>query len=121
MLMTCSMVTLAANNTYDESHTNIVVTAEQPEFVVTLTSNPTTGYSWFLQAYNANLIIPIKRSFKAPDKKLLGAAGVESWTFRVMPTAFTVPHQTSIHMIYKRPWEKSSDEKPLVFQVNTSG
>lgn len=124
MLIAFSMMTLAAkadNATYSEDKTNITVTAEQPEFVLKLKSNPTTGYSWFLQEYNSSLITPVKHFFQAPTKGLMGAPGFDFWTFRVKPQGFAVPQQTTIRMVYARAWESKDSETQIVFKVSTQG
>lgn len=86
----------------------IIVAKSKPEFDLILQSNPTTGYSWVLKEYDANLVVPIQHKFypSAGDKKLVGAPGHEKWTFRVKPQGFTVSHLLSISLIYLRQWEE---------------
>lgn len=105
---------------YTEDKPVISVTAEHPQFVVRLKSNPTTGYSWFLRDYNSEFIKPIHHVFEAPaNKKLMGAPGYEVWTFEVKPEAFTVPHQMVVRFAYVRRWEVSDNAKQVVFKVTT--
>lgn len=107
---------------YTEAKQNILVTADQPEFTIQLKSNPTTGYAWFLREYDLNLIVPVKHKFiKSTDEKLMGAPGIEAWTFRVKPAGFTVPQQTTLRLIYTRPWQGSDGSTQLVFRVSTQG
>lgn len=98
-----------------------IIQPQHPEFSIRLKSNPTTGYSWFLLGYDANLIQPVTHSFVAPtNKKLIGAPGFEVWTFRVKPNGFTVPMQTAIRFVYARPWEADDNQtKQVVFQITT--
>jgi predicted secreted protein len=49
----------------------------------------------------------------------MGAGGVEIWTFKLKPTALTVPHQTTLRMIYARPWNKTDSGTQIVFHVTT--
>jgi len=107
-------------STYNEDNTNIIVTRDHPEFTIKLKSNPTTGYSWFLREYDAKLIAPVNKKYKGPDKKLIGAGGFEIWTFKMKPNAFAVPHQTSLRMIYARPWNKLDSGTQIVFHVTTN-
>lgn len=89
----------------------IMVTRAKPVFTITLKSNPTTGYSWLLRSYDANLITPISRKFFPPSNEktfLAGAAGHEKWTFRVKPAGFVVPQTTGITLVYVRPWDDQS-------------
>lgn len=83
----------------------IVVKASDPNFVITLSSNPTTGYSWSLKSYDNDLIKPISRKYYPPQTKLLGAGGYEKWFFAVKPAGFIVPQITNVTLIYSRPWE----------------
>jgi len=104
---------------YSEDNTSIIVTADHPQFKITLKSNPTTGYSWFLREYDASLIKPIKNEYQRPEKSLIGASGFEVWTFKIKPIGFTVPHQTALRMVYARPWNKTDPGTQLVFHVTT--
>ena len=128
VMLTFSAITYAAQTTtttnkniYTEDSLNILATADQPQFTLKLKSNPTTGYSWFLREYDGNVLTPIKHIFQAPDSKLMGAPGYEIWTFRVKPTGFLVPQQTTIRMIYARPWQGADNSTQLIFRVTTQG
>jgi inhibitor of cysteine peptidase len=108
------------NNIYTENNTAIGVSASQPEFIIKLKSNPTTGYSWFLRDYNSALVESISHEFQAPtDKKLMGAPGYELWKFKVKPAAFTVPQQTTIKLVYARPWESGESSTQQIFKITT--
>jgi inhibitor of cysteine peptidase len=109
----------AAVKPYSEDNRNIVVNASQEKFTILLKSNPTTGYSWFLREYDANLIAPKNKVYVPGNKKLIGSSGHESWTFTVKRAGFVVPQQTTIRMVYARPWEDVSKAAPLVFHIST--
>lgn len=108
LIMSLFSTTLYAKNASQP----ITVTAKNPVFTLQLPSNPTTGYSWQLQKYNANLITPINHGFQKARTNLMGAPGVELWTFKAKP-AFFIKGKTTIHMIYVRPWRGGGkgDEK----------
>ena len=110
-----------SNKLYTEDNLNIMVSPDQPMFMIKLKSNPTTGYSWFLREYDASMIIPLKHNFQAPTQNLIGASGFETWTFKVKSAGFTVPQQTTIRMIYARPWQSMDSSTQLVFRVTTQG
>ncbi len=97
------------------------MTSSQPEFVIKLKSNPTTGYSWFLREYDNTIMTAVKHRFQPPTQALIGASGFELWTFRVKPAGFVVPQQTTIRMVYMRPWQGSDSSTQLVFRVTTTG
>lgn len=107
---------------YDENKLIVSVSAEQPVFTLKLKSNPTTGYSWFLREYDTNLVTPIKHIFQQTEpntKKIIGAPTYELWTFRMKPAAFAFPQQTTIRLIYARPWEGTDNSTPITFTVMT--
>lgn len=124
-LLFFNVVTFAANNkklpnTFTEEKLSIIITSQQPVFIIKLKSNPTTGYSWFLRDYCSKIIVPVKHRFEASqDKKLVGAPGFELWEFHVKPDGFVVPQQTQIRFVYTRPWESGGEAKQLVFQLTT--
>jgi inhibitor of cysteine peptidase len=106
---------------YTENNPIVMVTPDHPEFTLKLKSNPTTGFRWYLQNYNIDLIEPIAQENEvSKDKKIMGAPIHELWTFRVKPAAFVVPTRTKIQLIYLRPWEKSDDVKRMNVVVTTS-
>jgi len=109
----------AASPIYTEDKLAIMVTADKPEFVIKLTSNPTTGYSWYLREYDNNIISPVKHYFGAPTRQLVGAVGYELWTLKVKPAGFIVPQQTIVRFVYARPWDAEDQAKQLVFRVTT--
>jgi inhibitor of cysteine peptidase len=104
---------------YTEDKLAIIVEKEQPEFVIRLKTNRTTGYNWFLREYDATLVTPVKHYYEAANTKLLGASGYEVWTFSVKPAGFIVPQVTPIRFIYTRPWEAEGSGKQLVFRIAT--
>ena len=105
---------------YTEAKTAIVVTADKPEFVIKLKSNPTTGYSWFLRDYDNQLLQTEHHQFIAPpDKKIMGQPGFEVWTFKVKRAGFVVPHQTLIRLVYARPWDSENSSTQEIFSVST--
>jgi inhibitor of cysteine peptidase len=117
-LFVCSATYVMAATEYTEEKPVILVQSDQPEFLIKLKSNPTTGYSWFLRSYDADLLQAVNHVYMAPtNKKLIGAPGYEIWTFKVKSKSFVVPMQTFIRFVYARPWEENTQEKLVVFQV----
>lgn len=107
------------SHVYTENQQNITVSAKEPVFVLKLKSNPTTGYSWAVQDYNANYIKLVKHYYQPSKSMLMGAGGSEWWTFRVKNPGFAAKQPMMIRMIYVRPWEKNRAVKPLIFSVTT--
>lgn len=104
---------------YTNTNQLIIVDTNQPEFMIQLKSNPTTGYSWFLTFYNAKYIKLVKHRYVRPNTKLVGASGVEEWSFRVTDRAFIMPRKLKLQFIYVRPWEAKTVTKTTVFHVAT--
>lgn len=122
-LLTLRVSVAVANvNVYTENKCAITVASVQPQFVIQLNSNPTTGYRWFLQQFAHDLVQPLQHKFiAATDKKLIGAPGVERWTFAVLPAAFVVPQQIILSFVYARPFEIAPPAKKIICRVSTSG
>ena len=75
------------------------------EFSVRLTTNATTGYQWFLQAYDSEFVRPLNQRHEPAKSKLEGASGSDVWRFRLRKRAFIVPMMLHLRWEYRRPWE----------------
>ena len=74
---------------------------------ISLTSNPTTGYSWYLIPPNIPglKITNPQGTFKAPDKNVMGASGTQEFEITCTEECQDGDNY-EITMIYSRPWEK---------------
>jgi inhibitor of cysteine peptidase len=109
-----------AIETFTDPNKTIVIKADKPEFVIELTANPTTGYTWLLKSYDNSLILPIKHHYVANKaNKLAGAGGKERWLFEVKSKGFSVPHVTKIILIYARPWNLQDNPIAKTFTIVT--
>ncbi len=73
--------------------------------VLTLESNATTGYSWQLtDPVDSKVVKFISDNYVAPESNLVGAGGVEEWTFKAVGKG-----KTKIKLEYVRPWEKGQE------------
>ena len=75
--------------------------------VVTLCSNPTTGYRWSESAQVSDVAVLRQTDHEydpAEDKNIVGGAGKEVWTFKALD-----PGTTTVSMEYSRSGE--GDEK----------
>jgi len=91
----------------------IQVTLNQSTVTFVLPSNRSTGYGWFLAAYDHKLIQPIRARYKAPKNTMPGAPGKVVWTFRIKKAAH-VPQLTAIKMVYARPWDISDAHTKII-------
>lgn len=70
-------------------------------FVLTLDSNPSTGYQWQLAtAPDATIVKLVRSEYTAPATQRVGAGGEEVWTFQAVGTG-----HTTVTLKYVRPWE----------------
>ena len=77
--------------------------------VVTLGSNPTTGFEWSdtVQISNPKVLKQIDHKFAPPEHTgALGASGKDVWTFKTLKAG-----TAEISMEYSRPWEGGEKEK----------
>ena len=86
-------------------------------FIITLESNPTTGYSWQLAKPLDEKIVQLVGSEYVPSKTdLVGAGGMEKWTFLAVKKG-----TTRVSLKYVRPWEKDkppAEENTFLIKVN---
>jgi len=93
----------------------IVHTVPGRKIIITLGSNPTTGFSWQLKNISDKQAIEFLNSEYIPSSEnLISAGGRERWTFGALK-----PGRAEIIMEYKRPWEKGvpaeKEQKITVF------
>ena len=74
--------------------------------IVTLCSNPTTGFEWELTEITDEVVLMhSENEYIPPDAEgVAGAAGKEVWTFKVLR-----PGESTISMEYNRPWEGGTE------------
>jgi len=91
----------------DCAETNNIDISVDEEFSIALISNPSTGYSWMVD-FDEDFIEMTSQSF-TPSSELVGAGGVEVFTFNSLTEG-----ETEIKFSYLRPWESV---QPLDIQV----
>lgn len=67
-------------------------------FILSLDSNPTTGYSWETQ-FDSSFLELAGTTFE-PSSPAIGAGGIESFEFLALEGG-----DTEVTMVYKRGWE----------------
>ena len=73
-----------------------------PVVAVTLTANPTTGYTWAVAEPTDEQIVRQTGEIEfVPESEALGAGGVQIIRFEVVGAG-----QTTLKLIYHRPWER---------------
>lgn len=71
------------------------------EFLIILPANATTGYRWDMKLPEGEKTLSLLGSeYIAPEKKLAGAPGDQSYRFKALKAG-----ETRIDFVYRRPWE----------------
>ena len=83
------------------------VDTSSPQFVVTLPSNPTTGFQWSVTQYDKRLFKLLSSHFNAPRTRLMGAGGQMTFNFALIKGK-KYPASSQMLFTYARPWEHNS-------------
>ncbi len=67
--------------------------------VVVLEGNPTTGYSWQVEAADATVLASAEPEYVV-ESDLIGAGGTYTFTFTALAEG-----ETQVRLVYLRPWE----------------
>ena len=93
----------------------LILTHNQTDMVIHLESNATTGFKWFLKDYDTNYFTPTQHTYSPPQNStLMGAPGMETFTFRINQKVATVPQTGKIHFVYAKAWEPMPDTEKTV-------
>ena len=102
----------AGKKVYGADTPTIETTVGQ-DIVIALESNPTTGYVWRVGGrVDPAIVALISSDYEPSPSPLLGAAGHQRWTFRVVDRG-----TTTLRFDYARPWELTSPVKSTTFTV----
>jgi predicted secreted protein len=120
LLLLVSLTSVAKKHLLASDYSKpIIVTESAPAFTITLPSNRSTGYSWFLLSYNDDYIIPMTEKYLKPQKNVPGAPTVSRWSFNIDDDAFKVPHIFYITMLYARPWNLRASKRKIITVITT--
>ena len=72
--------------------------------VVLLEGNPTTGYLWAVDALEDSVVALQGEADYVADSSLVGSGGVFTYWFKAMG-----PGETTLKMVYHKPWEADVD------------
>jgi inhibitor of cysteine peptidase len=93
--VSCDQFTENPNYVISEFETEI-----GDKITVKLCSNATTGFNWEYVMTNENAVKEEDHDFEEAEGDMVGAAGVEVWTFKAVEKG-----TTEIQMKYGQPWE----------------
>ncbi len=92
----------------------IVRQSQQAEFTLRLSSQPSTGYQWFLRSPPNALIQVLGHHYERAKGPQIGGVMYDEWRFRLAPQAFTVPRVLQLEWAYQRPWEQEASKYKAV-------
>ena len=70
---------------------------------VELEGNPTTGYLWEVASEDTTVLTLVKDEYES-DSDLAGSGGMFKFTFEA-----AAPGETTLLLVYRRPWEEDVD------------
>ncbi|MEW6411664.1 MAG: protease inhibitor I42 family protein [Candidatus Zixiibacteriota bacterium] len=84
-------------------------------FKIALESNPSTGYGWrFVSDVDSSLLKLMEHQYiaKPNPEKVVGRGGHDEWLFEAIAAG-----STSVALEYLRPWDSTSVEREVEFQI----
>ncbi len=87
----------------EENNSQTIHLKKEGELVVKLEGNITTGYNWSVQELETQYLQQQGEEEYKSDSKLIGAGGISTFTFEAVQ-----PGQTTLKLIYSRPFEKDT-------------
>ncbi len=106
-ILIASFVLFCSLNGFATNAEALNVAANNPTFLVTLPSNPTTGYQWTVTKYDQKILKLIKSQYISPHTKLIGAGGNMNFTF-ALKKGMSYPKSTNMSFTYGRSWDPKS-------------
>jgi len=98
-----------------EDNGNTITLKSGQTLVLTLESNPSTGYSWELGEFD-EAVLELTSSIYLPNEQSsgkVGGGGEETWYFEAQSSG-----DTTLHLEYARSWEKGAEPaKTLTVQI----
>jgi inhibitor of cysteine peptidase len=81
--------------------------------LLSLESNPTTGYGWQISEIDQRMLREASHEYEAEASGLVGSGGREIWRFGALAAG-----RTTLQLEYRRPWEEGVEpEKTFSVQV----
>jgi inhibitor of cysteine peptidase len=79
---------------------------------ISLEGNPTTGYTWEAVNYDAEVLRQVGEPVFTPVSDAIGAPGRQVLRFEALDEG-----QTTVQLVYHRPWEEAEPEKIFSVEV----
>ncbi len=89
----------------DNISQNIQLSSNQDTIQISLPANGTTGYQWYVQTYDHDLLsLQDYRYATGSNNKLVGSGGSAIFVFNVDPRFYDAPQVTTVAFVYQQPW-----------------
>lgn len=99
--------------TYTEKDAEIVASVGE-NFIISLESNQSTGYSWSVGMVSDNSqVVVAGMDYDLPEGSVTGQGGAEVWHMKAV-----APGVVKLVFYYSRSWEKDAPAKTLNFNVS---
>ena len=99
--------------TYTEKDAEIVASVGE-NFIISLESNQSTGYSWSVGMVSDNSqVVVAGMDYDLPEGSVTGQGGAEVWHMKAV-----APGVVKLVFYYARSWEKDAPAKTLNFNVS---
>lgn len=96
---------------------NLIISAKEEIFTITLPANPTTGFLWSVSDYDKNLFELVEQNYITSNSNLIGAGGNSIFKFKIKKQS-KYPNFSIIKFKYSRSWEaKSAIYKDILVQI----
>jgi inhibitor of cysteine peptidase len=114
-----SSCTISGDIMLDENDNGRKIQLSQDEdFIITLASNPSTGFSWQVAEIDESILRQVGESeyviSDQPNQPIPGEGGKEVFRFVTVS-----PGKTTLSLFYTRPWEET-DEPEKSFSIEVS-
>ncbi len=91
--------------------------APEDEIVISLESNPTTGYSWSeATASQNNGVLQLIAKDYTSESDAIGSGGVETWTYKAVK-----PGKADLELDYLRPFEPDKIAGKFTVTIDVTG
>src|SRR5690349_3321822 len=91
---------------------SVITVSKGESFNITLTSNPSTGYSWHISSIDNDMIKNAGKEYKGSEDHKMGSAGEETWHFEALQKG-----ETRLILFYSRSFDITDKDKPLIFTI----
>ena len=99
---------------FSDASKSISMGPTRSSITLKLKANATTGFRWFLVAYDHQLIKPVRYQYLPGPKELIGSPGYCIWQFKLMSGALAVPQITHIKLVYRRSWDATTEHAQVL-------